>query len=100
MSMAATRAAQMRCTFCSTLFSTTKRCTVVACICGQQHSTGNCCIDKSAAAHSGILLVELACSSPRHLQTTSWSFKIPSAVLLTPSLYIADNTALKGSASL
>jgi len=39
MSMAATRALQMRCTFCSTLFSTTKRCTVVACVCMQYSST-------------------------------------------------------------
>ena len=36
MSMAATRVLQMWCTFCSTLFSTTNRCTVVSCVCMQQ----------------------------------------------------------------
>lgn len=78
MSMAATRALQMRCTFCSTLFSTTKRCTVVACVCMQYSST-----------HTEVLSMRPAIFVMRT------GFRMPSSNTSRPILLILSPALLK-----
>ena len=69
MSMAAMRALQMRCTFCSTLFSTTNRCTVVSRVCMQQPGThGHVVQGHPFLTHTTILL-KPGCAAT---MSTSW----------------------------
>lgn len=78
MSMAATRALQMRCTFCSTLFSTTNRCTVVSRVC-MQHSgikDAEKTIQRSALCHTSrkrsSFLLSLPPSGVLRLHALAW----------------------------